>query len=81
MTDRLIVFVNAARVDVPAPATALNAVRAWNADAASGVEQGTRSLTDSRGLALASDAPVYSGAIMRVVAVRDHASDDADLLH
>lgn len=81
MTDRLIVFVNAARVDVPASATALDAVRVWNADAAGEVEQGTRSITDSRGLALASDAPLYSGAIMRVVPVRDRASDDADLLH
>ncbi|HEY7894563.1 MAG TPA: hypothetical protein VIC24_06660 [Gemmatimonadaceae bacterium] len=81
MTDRLIVFVNAARVDVPPSATALDAVRAWNADAASDVEQGTRSITDSRGLVLASESPLYSGAIMRVVAVRDRASDDADLLH
>ncbi|HKV50002.1 MAG TPA: hypothetical protein VJO52_02280 [Gemmatimonadaceae bacterium] len=81
MTDRLIVFVNAARVDVAPSATALDAVRAWNADAASEVEQGARSITDSRGLTLAIDAPLYSGAIMRVVAVRDRASDDADLLH
>lgn len=81
MTDRLIVFVNAARVDVPTSATALDAVRAWSADAASEVEQGTRAITDSRGLSLAASAPLYSGAIMRVVAVRDRDSDDGDLLH
>ena len=81
MTDRLIVFVNAARVDVPASATALDAVRVWSAEAAAEVEQGTRSISDSRGLALDPDAQLYSGAIMRVVAARDRAIDDADLLH
>ncbi|HXE59610.1 MAG TPA: hypothetical protein VN607_02850 [Gemmatimonadaceae bacterium] len=81
MTDRMTVFVNAARVEVPPSATALDAVRTWNADAAAEVEQGTRALTDSRGLALAANAPLYAGAIMRVVAARDRASDDADLLH
>jgi len=56
-------------------------VRAWNADAAAEVVQGIRALTDSRGLALAPDTPLYAGAIVRVVAARDRAADDADLLH
>ncbi|HKT08442.1 MAG TPA: hypothetical protein VJR24_11145 [Gemmatimonadaceae bacterium] len=81
MTDPVVVFVNGASVHVAPNANALEAVRAWNADAASEVVQGTRALTDSRGLALAPDTPLYAGAIVRVVAARDCAADDADLLH
>lgn len=81
MTDPVVVFVNGAPVHVAPNAKALEAVRAWNADAASEVVQGTRALTDSRGLALPPDTPLYPGAIVRVVAARDRAADDADLLH
>lgn len=81
MTDPVVVFVNGAPVHVAPNANALEAVRAWNADAASEVVQGTRALTDSRGLALPPDTPLYPGAIVRVVAARDRAADDADLLH
>lgn len=81
MTDRFVVFVNGARVDAAPSTTALEAVRAWNADAAREVVQGTRALTDSRGLALPPETPLYAGAIVRVIAARDRATDDADLLH
>lgn len=81
MTDPVVVFVNGASVHVAPNANALEAVRAWNADAASEVVQGTRALTDSRGLALPPDTPLYAGAIVRVVAARHRAADDADLLH
>lgn len=81
MTDRFVVFVNGARVDAAPSTTALEAVRAWNADAAGEVVRGTRTLTDSRGLALPPDTPLYAGAIVRVIAARDHAADDANLLH
>jgi hypothetical protein len=81
MTDPVVVFVNGARVDVAPAATALDAVRAWNADAAGDVMHGARALTDSRGLAMPPDTPLYPGAIVRVVAARDRAADDADLLH
>jgi len=82
MTDRFVVFVNGARVDLAAPAAALDAVRAWDANAAAAVAQGSRVLTDSRGLALPPDAPLYAGAILRVVPARDRGNDDdADLLH
>jgi len=81
MTDRFTVFVNGAKLDVAAPAAALDAVRAWDSDAAAAIEQGTRALTDSRGLALPPGSPLYAGAILRVVGVRDRDDDDADLLH
>ena len=81
MTASVVVFVNGARVEVAPSSSALDAVRAWNADAAAEVVQGIRALTDSRGLALPPDTPLYAGAIVRVVSARDRAADDADLLH
>jgi hypothetical protein len=65
------VFVNATGVDVPAGATALDAVRVWSADAASEVTQGARIITDSRGLPLDAQAPMSAGSILRLVAKRD----------
>lgn len=64
------VFINASGVDVPEGATALDAVRLWDAKAAQAVESGTRALADSRGLPAAPDAPVYGGAIFRLVSGR-----------
>ena len=64
------VFVNGVGLDVPAGATALDAVRAWNADAADAVIRGTSVVTDSRGLPTSPDARVESGSIYRVIAAR-----------
>ena len=61
------VFVDGAALDVPATATALDAVRAWNVAAASAVERGERAIADSRGLPLPVDAPLHGGAILRLV--------------
>ena len=79
MTDRLVrVFVNAAGVDVPSGATALDAVRAYDAGAAAEVEGGRRLITDSRGLPLEASASMSAGSIIRLVAKRDRsASDDS----
>jgi hypothetical protein len=72
--------VNAAGVDVPAGATALDAVRAWDAAAAAEVEGGRRLITDSRGLPLDGSAAMSAGSIIRLVAKRDRAGveDSAD---
>ena len=64
------VFINAAGVDVPEGATALDAVRLWDAAAARDVQAGRRALADSRGLPAAPDTPVYGGAIFRLVSAR-----------
>lgn len=64
---------NAAGVDVPAGATALDAVRAWDAAAAAEVEGGRRLITDSRGLPLDGSAAMSAGSIIRLVAKRDRA--------
>jgi hypothetical protein len=72
--DTVRVYVNGKGVDVPAAATALDAVRLTDPDAAAAVSAGTRALTDSRGLPAAPDAPVHGGAIFRLVSARDGAA-------
>ena len=75
MPERMVrVFVNAAGVDVPAGSTALDAVRAWNAAAATDVTEGTRLITDSRGLPIDGSAPMSAGSILRLIARRDRAA-------
>jgi hypothetical protein len=64
------VFVNGVGLDVPAGATALEAVRSWSADAAEAVVRGASVITDSRGLPAPAEAPIHAGAIFRVIPVR-----------
>ncbi|HMA23043.1 MAG TPA: hypothetical protein VKP00_03595 [Gemmatimonadaceae bacterium] len=71
MTTRMLrVFVNGSGVDVPAGSAALDAVRAWNADAAGDVTAGTRLITDSRGLPIDAATPMSAGSILRLIANR-----------
>jgi hypothetical protein len=64
------VYVNSVGLDVPDGATALDAVRAWNAAAADEVAVGERVIADSRGLPTSPDARVHGGAIFRVLPAR-----------
>lgn len=64
------VYVNGRGVDVDATATAIDAVRAFDPATAEQVVLGTRALADSRGIAALATAPVYGGAIFRVVSGR-----------
>ena len=61
------VYVNARGHDVPAAATALDAVAAADVAEAAGVSAGARLITDSRGLPVLPDTPVYAGVIYRTV--------------
>lgn len=72
------VFVNASGVDVPAGATAIDAVRAFDSGAADEVSGGKRLITDSRGLPIDASTPMNAGSILRLIAKRDRgaASDD-----
>lgn len=76
------VFVNGVGLDVPAGATALDAVRGWSADAADAVVRGASIITDSRGLPSPVDALIQSGTILRVIPVRTRsalaARDDSE---
>ena len=72
MSTRMVrVFVNAAGVDVPAGSTALDAVRAYDVDAAADVTTARRIITDSRGLPIDPATPMSAGSILRLVAKRD----------
>jgi hypothetical protein len=70
------VYVNSTGLDVAPGATALDAVRAWNAEAAEEVAIGRRVIADSRGLTTSPDAPAHGGAIYRVLPARRR--DDAE---
>ena len=69
------VYVNARGHDVPASATALDAVRVADSGEADAVMAGTRQITDSRGLPVPPETPVYGGVIYRIVTNRTR--DDA----
>lgn len=71
------VFVNATAVDLPAGGTAIDAVRAWRADAADDVNAGARVITDSRGLPVGAETPAFAGSIFRVVSQRERTTDGA----
>lgn len=79
MTTRMVrVFVNASGVDVPAGSTALDAIRAWDAEAADEVSAARRLITDSRGLPIPSETPMSAGSILRLVANRGRSTQDTD---
>lgn len=73
--ERLVVFVDARRVEVVRGATVLDAVRAADASAADAVSAGERVVTDSRGLPVGGETTVHGGAIFRVIAARRRGTD------
>ncbi len=79
MTETVRIYINTAGLDVPSAATALEAVEAWDADAAAAVRNGERMITDSRGLPADPQAPVHNGAIFRIVRARQSGADEPDL--
>lgn len=68
--DQHRVYVNGRGVDVAAGATALDAVRAVDPEAAERIAAGQRAIADSRGLPIAAESPAYGGAIYRIIAAR-----------
>lgn len=78
MTDTLTVFVNARAVQVPSGATVLDAVRAFDAAEADSLAAGTRGVTDSRGLPIASSTAVHGGAIFRLVSARAGRTEESE---
>jgi len=79
VTETVRIYINAAGVEVPSSATALEAVEAWNAAEAAAIRNGERMITDSRGLAADPESPVQNGAIFRIVRARQSGADDPDL--
>jgi hypothetical protein len=72
------VFVNASGVDLPAGANVREAVRAFDAQLDAGIARGAAYVTDGRGIELDPDAPLASGAILRVVVRARRGGDNAD---
>jgi len=70
MTDSIRAYVNGRGVDVPAGATAIDAVRAMDTAEADQVLAGERALTDSRGLPLDPSTVLVAGSIVRIVSGR-----------
>jgi hypothetical protein len=80
MTRVIPVFVNARKIEVPDDASALDAVRAWSADAAAQVTTGERVVLDDRGLPIEPERRVHGGAIYRLVPARERAErEDGEL--
>jgi hypothetical protein len=78
MSETVRVYINSRGIDVPATATALDAVEAWDAAVAAGVRNGERDIADSRGIVTANDGPVHNGAIFRIVRARQTSHEDND---
>lgn len=80
MSDTVRIYINSKGVEVPASATALDAVAAWDATEAAAIERGERMITDSRGLPANPALAVHNGAIFRIVRARATTSDAEDTL-
>jgi len=80
MTRIIPVFVNSAKVELSTDSTAIDAVRLWNEEAAREVLDGTRVITDDRGLPIVPDTLVHGGSIFRLVPARaaGDAPDDTE---
>ena len=80
MTRIIPVFVNSAKIELSAESTALDAVRLFSEVAARDVLDGTRVITDDRGLPIVPDTLVHGGSIFRLVPARaaSDAPDDAE---
>jgi hypothetical protein len=65
------VFVNGKGFDAAAGGTVLDAVALHSATDADGVRGGTLLITDSRGLPIPADTPLFNGAVLRVVPNRE----------
>ena len=78
MTATVRIYINSIGVDVPATATALQAVQSWNAAEAAAIGNGERMITDSRGLPADPEMPVHNGAIFRIVRARGVAAANQD---
>jgi hypothetical protein len=71
------VFVNSRPLDLPSGSSALEAVRAFDASEAAGVSEGSRVVTDSRGLPLDPSTVMSAGSILRVVSARTRSADES----
>jgi len=76
MSDTVRVFVNGRGYDATAGSTALDAVALHAASDADGVRAGTLLVTDSRGLPIPADTPLFNGAVLRLIPKRERDASD-----
>lgn len=73
-------YVNETGVTVPAGSVALDAVRALFPELAAAIHAGQMRLTDSRGLPIDAHDPLVSGAIYRVLPMRERLDTAPDTI-
>lgn len=77
-TTTIRIFVNAVPIDVPVGTNVRDAVQAADADLGARVASGAASVMDARGIALAPEARLVAGAILRVVVSARRRADEGD---
>ena len=76
MSDTVRVFVNGSGYDALAGCTAIDADALHAADDAERVRAGSLLVTDSRGLPVPVDTPLFNGAVLRLVPNRERDTSD-----
>lgn len=76
MSGTVRVFVNGRGYDAVAGGTALDAVALHAAADAESVRAGALLVTDSRGLPVSHDTPLFNGAVLRLVPNRERDPSD-----
>ncbi len=71
MTTTVRVFVNGQGLDAPAGGTAIDAVAVHSPTDATAVRSGALLVTDSRGLPVPADTPLFNGALFRLIPNRE----------
>ena len=70
------VFVNGRGLDAPTSGTALDAVAIHSSADAVAVQEGTLIITDSRGLPVPAETPLFGGALFRLIPNRTRDAGD-----
>ena len=70
------VFVNGIGLDAPTGGTAIDAVEAHSSSDAAAVRDGSMIVTDSRGLPVPADTPLFNGALFRLIPNRGRDAKD-----
>ena len=76
MTTTVRVFVNGRGFDAAAGGSALDAVAMLSPQDAESVRTGALLVTDSRGLPVPADTPLFNGALFRLVPNRERDASD-----
>jgi hypothetical protein len=76
VSDTVRVFVNGIGLDAPTGGTALDAVALHGAGEADRVRSGALVVTDSRGLPVPPNMPLFNGAVLRLVPNRERDVSD-----